>query len=179
MKIIFLDIDGVLNYNGSEVFDSVCVSNLKYIVEETGAKIVLISTWKQFLDADIFNDLSDDSKSDFLYYQNLIHSVFKGNLEIVDITEDYFEKIKMNNQSSVSSLQDLDKLDSSHDSWRSVEVSWWLEKHSNIESFVIIDDFDCNYSVYYPNNWIATSWFDKGLKKEYSLKAVNILNNGL
>lgn len=55
MKIIFLDIDGVLNHAGTEDHapggcigvDSKCVKALRLIVEATGAKIVLTSTWKE------------------------------------------------------------------------------------------------------------------------------------
>lgn len=54
MKIIFLDVDGVLNcptttercgkYSG---IDKNCLSRLKNVIDLTGAEIVLISTWKQ------------------------------------------------------------------------------------------------------------------------------------
>lgn len=53
LKVIFLDVDGVLNRNSTtERFgpyigiDLELVENLKYILEETGAKIVLSSTWR-------------------------------------------------------------------------------------------------------------------------------------
>ena len=53
MKIVFLDIDGVLNCEGSRSrcvgyrgIDDKKVENLAQIVKATGAKIVLISTWK-------------------------------------------------------------------------------------------------------------------------------------
>lgn len=61
MNIIFLDIDGVLNsieyvtetYNvlkrtlkREEMFDPICMKNLKQIVDETNAKIVITSSWK-------------------------------------------------------------------------------------------------------------------------------------
>ena len=61
-KIIFLDIDGVLNTerqhdrcveaglayvdNFGYAFDPVSVANLKRIVDETGADIVISSSWK-------------------------------------------------------------------------------------------------------------------------------------
>ena len=65
MKVIFLDIDGVLvtrshltvlldngmkstDSMGRHVFDPKCIDNLKKIVDATGAKIVLSSTWKVF-----------------------------------------------------------------------------------------------------------------------------------
>lgn len=65
MKIIFLDFDGVMDtayYDyilsknglpGSDeygcVFDPNCVKNLKHIIDETGADIVVSSSWKVFM----------------------------------------------------------------------------------------------------------------------------------
>lgn len=52
MKIIFLDIDGVLNvnFNGRDkygrIFHPNFVDNLRDIINRTGAKIVISSTWK-------------------------------------------------------------------------------------------------------------------------------------
>ena len=53
MKIIFLDIDGVLNckYTKEEIFFFPFVSPkkielLKQLIERTGAKVVLSSTWR-------------------------------------------------------------------------------------------------------------------------------------
>jgi len=57
MKIIFLDIDGVLttsqcwgkgddNKWGAYMFDHKCVAVLNFILKETGAEIVLSSDWK-------------------------------------------------------------------------------------------------------------------------------------
>lgn len=63
MKAIFLDVDGVLNsdehtafiksfitYNDNmiEPFDDECLYNLKYIVDETDAKIIITSIWRLF-----------------------------------------------------------------------------------------------------------------------------------
>lgn len=65
MKAIFLDIDGVLNSsehtafiksfitysdNMIEPFDDECLHNLKYIVDETDAKIIITSIWRLFPD---------------------------------------------------------------------------------------------------------------------------------
>jgi hypothetical protein len=46
MKVIFLDIDGVLNLFWKPKWDKKCVKNLNLILEYTKAKIVIISTWK-------------------------------------------------------------------------------------------------------------------------------------
>ena len=64
MNIIFLDIDGVLNsqnklieiynktgkpHSGNNFpFDEKCLENLKILVEETNAKIVITSTWRKY-----------------------------------------------------------------------------------------------------------------------------------
>ena len=62
MKVIFLDIDGVLNtgwwYTQMDrntpkdkygyAFDPNSVANLKKIIDETGADIVISSSWKSF-----------------------------------------------------------------------------------------------------------------------------------
>ena len=54
-KIIFLDIDGVLNCNGSDTINGVLLGvdddklvRLKEIISSTGAKIVLCSSWKSY-----------------------------------------------------------------------------------------------------------------------------------
>lgn len=54
MKVIFLDVDGVLNTPSSESrcgeyigIDDEKVERLKKIVEKTSAEIVLVSTWKK------------------------------------------------------------------------------------------------------------------------------------
>lgn len=65
MKIIFLDFDGVMdtayydhilskdgkpgNDEYGTVFDPYCIQNLKRIIDETGADIVVSSSWKDFM----------------------------------------------------------------------------------------------------------------------------------
>lgn len=50
MKIIFLDIDGVLNYeNSKSKIEDEKVELLKEIVDRTGAEIVLSSDWRYWL----------------------------------------------------------------------------------------------------------------------------------
>ena len=55
MKIIFLDVDGVLNTASSEErcgeyigIDDDKVALLKRLTDKTGAEIILISTWKKY-----------------------------------------------------------------------------------------------------------------------------------
>jgi len=56
MKVVFLDIDGVLNDFTTDVYgdDTPTDSHLKilkHIIDETGAEIVLSSTWRLFVKA--------------------------------------------------------------------------------------------------------------------------------
>lgn len=73
MKIIFLDFDGVMDtayYDDvlfeqgldacdefGPIFDPECVNHLKEIIENTGADIVVTSTWKEFMSYEDFLDM--------------------------------------------------------------------------------------------------------------------------
>lgn len=46
MKIVFLDIDGVLNIPPTEEMDQECLRNLYLILDQTGAQVVVASTWR-------------------------------------------------------------------------------------------------------------------------------------
>lgn len=45
-KIIFLDVDGVINIPNYLKFDERCLENLRLIVKQTGAKIIVSSSWR-------------------------------------------------------------------------------------------------------------------------------------
>ena len=73
MKIIFLDFDGVMdtsyydhvlskegkpgNDKYGAVFDPYCIQNLKHIIDETGAQIVVSSSWKYDMSYKDFLDM--------------------------------------------------------------------------------------------------------------------------
>jgi len=64
LRIIFLDIDGVLNSaqsrhmfarhheNGSRIFCPLAISNLRWIIRKTKAKIVISSSWRKYYGID-------------------------------------------------------------------------------------------------------------------------------
>lgn len=53
MKVIFLDVDGVLNHGRQiEKVEDDKIQFLKQIIDETGAKIVLSSDWRLWLEKD-------------------------------------------------------------------------------------------------------------------------------
>jgi len=48
MNIIFLDINGVLNTTTDYDFNPNCLVNLKQLVKDTNAKIVITSAWRRY-----------------------------------------------------------------------------------------------------------------------------------
>ena len=93
MKIIFLDVDGVLNnYSTTERcgdycgIETDCLSRLKKLVDISGAEIVLVSTWKDHWEKDERLKYKQDE------FANYIDARFaeKG-LKIYDKTCDEFD----------------------------------------------------------------------------------------
>ena len=151
MKVIFLDIDGVLNYQGSNFIDTECFNNLKHIVEATGAKIVIISTWRVCMDDNYMRNYIRTPNKQILEYKELFLRVFSGNMQWIDVAPDL-------------------------DEHRSDEIKLWLHKHSEVTSFVVIDDFNVEYDIHFPNNWVRPSYYRNGLNRELADKAIKILN---
>ena len=76
LKVIFLDIDGVMNHEASkEDMDTDCLYQLKRIVNQTDAKIVLTSSWKMYF-------LRGDENPIKLYFEKRLR-LFE--LELYDI----------------------------------------------------------------------------------------------
>lgn len=115
MKIIFLDIDGVLNTPkltkkfGFDFIDSILVAIIARIVRETNAKIVLSSTWRiQEKDKNI-----------------VVQSLAQHNLTLHDSTP----VISRSGWDSVGSVS------------RREEIQAWLNQNPHVQKFAIIDDF--------------------------------------
>ena len=114
MKAIFLDIDGVLNSNEHtafiksfitygdnmiEPFDDECLHNLKYIVDETDAKIIITSIWRLFPDYlyILMNKLEEyglDKNVISLTTSNKYKEQIKENKECLQSTEKNLETSK-------------------------------------------------------------------------------------
>lgn len=116
MKIIFLDIDGVLNSKKYEdanyssflhrdSFDPAAVARLNKITDLTKAKIVVSSAWRVSFEFD---------KETFFYM--LREEGLTG--ELLDITPIFTSCLR----------------------WQ--EIRDWLDDHPEVESFVILDDMD-------------------------------------
>ncbi len=118
MKIIFLDIDGVIkeDYEGAPFLDE-SLSVLKEIVDETNAKLVMSSTWKVKYKAFIENGY----KTEFDDILRLYNTLKKHGLSIYD----YTPLIKTEREIR-----------------RPTEIREYLKTAKNIESFCILDDRD-------------------------------------
>ena len=131
-KVIFLDIDGVLNTKEFHskmtkdtpkdefgyAFDPVAVANLAHIIEETGAVIVISSSWK-------------------FYGVTRLREMWKlRNLpgRVLDITPNTIsDDILLN-----ANLEEMEL-----GVCRGNEIKEWLSKHQGkVSNYVIIDDFD-------------------------------------
>jgi len=159
MKVIFLDIDGVLNvipkshddFGGT--FHEDFVENLRQIIDETGAKIVISSSWR-------FSGLEWMQK--MWQFRNL-----PG--DVIDVTTAFADK-KLN-------LNYWDVV-------RGHEIKVWLDAHTDIENYVILDD-DLDMLDEQMNNYVQCSDnkdhpdcidLGYGLTKICAEKTIEILN---
>lgn len=118
MKVIFLDIDGVLKEEdfGAEFKDE-CFKRLKRIVDATGAEIILSSSWR-------------------IHYWEFVESGYEtNNVEIINLYN-YFEKYEL----KVSGRTDY--TERSGPASRPDEIRKWIMDKKDLESFCIIDDDD-------------------------------------
>lgn len=152
MKLIFLDVDGVLNDNDTRTLtrDGWCfvddekVSNLAKIVKATGAEIVLSSSWR--------NDWHrEDESLNSLAFEDLRNKLREFGLTLMSKTGDW----------SLS---------------RGREIQEWLDKWNGepVENFLIIDDWDDMAPIH--GHFLKTDparGLDAGCVKE----AISFLNN--
>ena len=163
-KILFLDIDGVLNskwwYTQMDrntpkdkygfAFDPRAVANLKRIVEETGADIVMSSSWKCM-------GLSQVQE---------MWSVRNLPGKIIGITPS-----SGNDETLLD--DDTDSIDRFH--IRGEEIKEWLKQHGkHVSHYVIIDDMD-NMLSEHQSHYIQTNP-EEGITENDAEKAITILN---
>lgn len=186
MKIIFLNIDGVLNGYGlfigsiqriADKFNLTKISNklntqfkvkkkyaklLSKIVQKSGAKVVVTSSWRgEWM---LSNNLSNwDSVESFKKWMKYY------NIEVIDITP---------------------KIDTTECD-RSIEICKWLEDHNNeIDSYCIIDSEYHEFIHRFHDRLVCTSnmrlkerdygyniiYENTGLKRHHIKEVLNVLN---
>lgn len=151
MKVIFLDIDGVVNcWDTKERAPSKCIgveqrliAHVKEIVDATGAKLVLSSTWRKDWAFDLNNGIDWHYLRDEFAKQDL-----------------YF----------------MDYTPSRRDSHRGEEIKEWLESTEyDVKSYVIIDDEMFDIWDLHDGHTVQTS-FDSGIKPGAVKMAIEILS---
>ena len=125
MNIVFLDIDGVLTYDGYEKHEAAHIDENKVellaeIVKETDSKIVLISSWRgRFINGSYVHPK--------IYYI-LIKILEKYGLLISDIVP--YIKVEITDKRDTSSLtlNDLSKIEINPETGRAAETRSCAEK---------------------------------------------------
>ncbi len=156
MKIIFLDIDGVLVTRNSIKYQYInfpdetsirfskkAVKNLNKLIRLTGAKIVISSTWR------LFHSLEE------------LQKIF----------------VKQRIKGEIISTTSIDKATVEEDIPRGQKIADWLEHKHDVKQYVIIDDdvqADC--IQFHPFNCVETS-YKRGFSPEDRFnEALAILN---
>lgn len=144
IKVIFLDIDGVLNVipQGRDIYGGIFhqhfMDNLKRIVDATNAKIVISSSWRT---------------SGVKYMQEMWAFRNIGG-EVIDCTPSIdMGKVYFWNNKRTS-------IDVVYDSLpRGVEIEYWIDNESqkfgDLQSYVILDD-DSDMLLKQKNNYVQT-----------------------
>ena len=168
MKVLFLDIDGVINTVGGELglrhclqidpkeegliepheaFDPACLWYLREIVEDTGCKIVVSSTWRA-------GETVESMKAWFKC--PLIKEA------IIDSTPHFY----------TTNRPDL--VDRRGRVQRGEEIKDWLDRHPQVTNYAILDD-DTDMDIV-TRNFFKTCSYD-GLKRDVAYKVIHHLNN--
>jgi len=162
MKVVFLDVDGVLNSeddlmvfrekNGitgcimyAEVEDRP-LKLLKEIIDRTGAKIVVSSSWRIGCERSGRESIFGDK-----LYKRLEKRLRDYGLEIYDITPSL-----------------------SGDIQRGDEIREWLSKNP-VDNFIILDD-DSDMREYTDTDLFIHTTYKHGLTEELKDRAIEILN---
>ena len=156
LRVIFLDIDGVLNNSASKShcgvyvgIDNDKVKRLKRIVDATDAKIVLSSTWRLG-----FNKNGNMLEHHITYMNRKFREC---DLSVFDVTPDLGR----------------------NGAFRGTEIKTWLDDHPDVESWIVIDDeeFPDFHKTRIIEHWIETTYKGRegGLQEEHVSAAIDML----
>lgn len=159
MKVIFLDIDGTLNndstkerFEGLIFLEDEKIQLLKELIGQTGAKIVLTSTWRRgWYLKDHMPNLNESDLADIRLFEALEKKLAEHGITLLSYTDDF--------------------------GLRGEEIDAWLKQWQgeSIESYVILDDMDDKEMCPHAQHLVQTTFWD-GLLPEDVQKAVLILN---
>ena len=152
MKLIFTDIDGVLNHSsynpitGGNIspVEEKCVNNLKKIVDATGASVVVVSRANAFMGK--------------MFEEERLNDIRKYGVNPID---------------SISNRFYVDTIES-----KAYPIKRWLNKNGyNDVNYVVIDDCPSNLKQEFGNKFIHIKG-KAGLTSKTVESVIEILNNG-
>ena len=158
MKVIFLDIEGVLNSekflnnNKDQVVDRERVRILKSIVDKTGAVIIMSSGWRLCFDE---NMLPQDG-----YSKELYEVLCEFNINLFGKTPD-FSTEEIRSRKTFSHV-------------KANEIIAWLDENKNVEKYVVIDDLDLKNEEI--NSHLVKVNGEIGITEEDAKVVINIIN---
>lgn len=144
MKVIFLDFDGVLNSQGSFLYEdnrrkkhkeqgvqgpvnetlcNVCTANFQFVLDQyPDVKVVISSTWRNLFTLE--------------WLKAKLQSYHIDSSRVIGITPE-------------------DTLGGD----RGREIQWWLNKHKEVTHYIIIDDNDWGITpIHTPERFVHTTW---------------------
>lgn len=160
MKVIFLDVDGVLNslsckekIEGYIFVEDEEIARLKELIDHTGARAVLSSTWRYgWYAMEHIKKPDENDLRDIYMFEALRDKLQEHSIELLDYTEDFGR--------------------------RGDEISDWLKKWTGepIESYVVLDDM-ASIEIQPHCKYLVQTSLSRGLEPKHIKKAINILNN--
>jgi len=176
MRIVFLDIDGVLNsetllrekdaehrslghheqcecYRLERMIDRACVARLNRLVAETNSKVVISSSWRLLMEpTEIKRVLAEHGLAG----------------EIIGETPDLPNEIRETPfEERVAFGPHLDSIERGH------EIDEWMKRNPGVERFVILDD--CSDMAMHKNRHVQTDE-QVGLTDEDVQLAINMMS---
>ena len=152
-RVIFLDIDGVLNSSDfddhcrgtylidpatEDLLDAEAIMTLRYIADKTDAEVVMSSSWREYPEAK---------------WKAIMQLDFYG-VQVVD---------------STPILPGSKQWD-----YRNQEIKAWLSEHPDVTDYLILDDIPMTYVEQAKRQVLTT--MQRGLLREHADKAIKILN---
>ena len=177
MKVLFLDIDGVLNSDRTLYEDisleNDLIMNLKDIIDKTGAKIILSSSWRVIPTA--LQKLMNRLDAFDLHLSGL---TCEG-VEVSFVEAMGFKPTKkyLDDRFGFEISYDKDpnkKYDITFD--RGAEILKWLCDHDDCKYVILDDDIEDIKPYFKPEAIIKTS-YKTGLTKKDANKVIEALNN--
>lgn len=154
-RVLFLDVDGVLNNEG--VFkdrrfgymplDHLCIERLHNVIRETGCKIVLSSAWREV------------ERLEKALDANLVFEVYNG------LGSDPLQ-VRHSDRSTR-------RLNGDAYNGRGSEIAEWLSRHPEVDGYAIVDD-DGDMLPGQMSRFVQTT-FDTGLADEHAARLIAIL----